>query len=298
MEFFLFVPQIRTTFERLVSTALAAEQAGFAGMVGMDHIEAPGAIGQPTFETTTVNTWIAARTSRLKVGSLITCDAFRHPAMLAHHAITLDHASGGRFELGIGWGSWAPDFEKFGIEPDQPRDRVARLGETLEVIKALWSGESVDFDGRFHKLRGAVLAPKPLGRIPILIGGSGPKTLALVRQHADWWNLDTRYNDRFHGPEFDDLRAQIGSARISVQQKVGHVPAGAAHEEVAEKAKRRFGRKGVRLGSGPELTDYFAELAGRGVERVYAWLSDYSAPDALEQFGSEVIAPLNGGERS
>ncbi len=297
MEFFLFVPQIRTTFERLVATALAAEQAGFAGMTGMDHVEAPGSAGQPNFETTTVNTWIAARTSRLKVGSLITCDAFRHPALLAHHAVTLDHASGGRFELGIGWGSWAPDFEKFGIEPDQARDRVARLGETLAVLKLLWSGESVDFDGQFHKLRGAALAPRPLGKIPILIGGSGPKTLALVRQHADWWNLDTRYNDRFHGPEFEDLRGQIGTARISVQQKVGHVAADASLDEVADKAKRRFGRKGVLLGSGGELVDYFAELAGRGVERVYAWLSDYSTPGALEQFGEEVIAPLSGANR-
>jgi alkanesulfonate monooxygenase SsuD/methylene tetrahydromethanopterin reductase-like flavin-dependent oxidoreductase (luciferase family) len=298
MEFFLFVPQIRTTFERMVTTALAAEQAGFAGMTGMDHIEAPGSVGQPNFETTTVNTWIAARTSRLKVGSLITCDAFRHPAMLAHHAVTLDHASGGRFELGIGWGSWAPDFEKFGVEPDQPRDRVARLGETLDVVKALWTGESVDYDGRFHKLRGAVLTPKPLGKIPILIGGSGPKTLALVRQHADWWNLDTRYTDRVQGQEFEDLRAQIGRARISVQQKVGHIVAGADREAVAEKAKRRFGRKGVRLGNGQELVDYFAELAGRGVERVYAWLSDYSTPGVLDQFGEDVIAPLGGCKRS
>jgi len=297
MEFYLYVPQIRASMDKLVATALAAEQAGFTGMVGMDHIEAPGAPGQPTFEATTVNTWIAARTSRLKVGSLITCDAFRHPVMLAHHAATLDNASGGRFELGIGWGSWAPDFEKFGVEPDQPRDRVVRLGETLEVLKLLWSGESVDFDGRFHKLRGAVLAPKPLGQIPILIGGSGPKTLALVRQHADWWNLDTRYGDRLHGQEFEDLRAQIGSARISIQQKVAHIASGADAEAVAEKSKRRFGRKGVRIGSGGELVDYFAELAGRGVERVYAWMADHSTPGALESFGAEVIAPLNGGQQ-
>ena len=119
-----------------------------------------------------------------------------------------------------------------------------------------------------------------------------------MRRHADWWNLDTRYNDRFHGAEFDELRAQIGAARISVQQKVGHVAAGAAPEEVAEKAKRRFGRKGVRLGSGGELVDYFAELASRGVERVYGWLSDYSAPGALEAFGEEVIAPLTGTRAS
>jgi alkanesulfonate monooxygenase SsuD/methylene tetrahydromethanopterin reductase-like flavin-dependent oxidoreductase (luciferase family) len=296
MEFYLFVPQIRTTFERLVSTAQAAEQAGFAGMTGMDHIEAPGSLGQPNFETTTVNTWIAARTSSLRVGSLITCDAFRHPALLAHHAVTLDHASGGRFDLGIGWGSWAPDFEKFGVGPDQPRDRVARLAETLEVLKLLWSGETVDYDGQFHKLRGALLAPKPLDRIPILIGGSGPKTLALVRKHADWWNLDTRYGDKLYGQEFEDLRAQIGTARISVQQKVAHVAQGADREEVAERSKRRFGRRGVQLGSGSELVDHFAELASRGVERVYAWMADYSSPGALEQFGEEVISPLGGGK--
>ena len=293
MEFVLYLPQVRTTFDRLVTTAQAAEAAGFVGMAGMDHIEAPGAVGQPTFETTTVNTWIAARTSRLMVSSLITCDAFRHPAMLAHHAVTLDAASNGRFELGIGWGSWTPDFEKFGVDPDQPRDRVVRLGETLEVLKLLWSGEVVDYDGRFHKLRGAQMMPKPIDRIPILIGGSGPKTLALVRQHADWWNLDTRYKDKFEGQAFEDLRAQIGSARISVQQKVAYVAPGTVREEVAEKSKRRFGRTAPRLGTGPELIDYFSELAERGVERVYAWFSDLAPPRLLEAFGEEVIAPLN-----
>jgi alkanesulfonate monooxygenase SsuD/methylene tetrahydromethanopterin reductase-like flavin-dependent oxidoreductase (luciferase family) len=293
MEFVLYLPQVKTTFDRLVTTAQAAEAAGFIGMAGMDHIEAPGAVGQPTFETTTVNTWIAARTSRLMVSSLITCDAFRHPAMLAHHAVTLDAASNGRFELGIGWGSWTPDFEKFGVDPDQPRDRVARLGETLEVLKLLWSGEVVDYDGRFHKLRGAQLMPKPIDRIPILIGGSGPKTLALIRQHADWWNLDTRYKDKFEGQAFEDLRAQIGSARISVQQKVAYVAPGTVREEVAEKSKRRFGRTAPRLGTGPELIDYFSELAERGVERVYAWFSDLAPPRLLEAFGEEVIAPLN-----
>jgi alkanesulfonate monooxygenase SsuD/methylene tetrahydromethanopterin reductase-like flavin-dependent oxidoreductase (luciferase family) len=293
MEFVLYLPQVKTTFDRLVTTARAAEAAGFVGMAGMDHIEAPGAVGQPTFETTTVNTWIAARTSRLMVSSLITCDAFRHPAMLAHHAVTLDAASNGRFELGIGWGSWTPDFEKFGVDPDQPRDRVARLGETLEVLKLLWSGEVVDYDGRFHKLRGAQMTPKPIDRIPILIGGSGPKTLALVRQHADWWNLDTRYKDKFEGQAFEDLRAQIGSARISVQQKVAYVAPGTVREEVAEKSKRRFGRTAPKLGTGPELIDYFSELAERGVERVYAWFSDLAPPRLLEAFGEEVIARMD-----
>jgi alkanesulfonate monooxygenase SsuD/methylene tetrahydromethanopterin reductase-like flavin-dependent oxidoreductase (luciferase family) len=294
MEFVLFLPQFRTSFDRLVATAQAAEQAGFVGMTGMDHIEAPGAIGQPTFEATTVNTWIAAHTTRLKVGSLVTCDAFRHPALLAHHAVSLDHASNGRFELGIGWGSWTPDFEKFGVGPEAPRDRVERLRETLEVLKALWSGERVDYEGRFHTLRGAVLAPKPLNKIPILIGGSGPKTLALVREHADWWNLDTRYKDKFEGQAFEDLRAQIGTARISVQQKLGYVGVGAVRQEVADKAAKRLGRSGTKVGTASELRDYFGDLAARGVERVYAWFSDLAAPATLKEFGDEVIRPTVG----
>jgi alkanesulfonate monooxygenase SsuD/methylene tetrahydromethanopterin reductase-like flavin-dependent oxidoreductase (luciferase family) len=294
MEFVLFLPQFRVTFDRLVATAQAAEKAGFVGMTGMDHIEAPGAIGQPSFEATTVNTWIAAHTTRLKVGSLVTCDAFRHPALLAHHAVSLDHASGGRFELGIGWGSWTPDFEKFGIGPDQPRDRVARLGETLDVLKALWSGEQVDYEGRFHTVRGAVLAPRPLNRIPILIGGSGPKTLALVRKHADWWNLDTRYKDKFEGQAFEDLRAQIGTARISVQQKVGFVGPGADRQAVADQAAKRLGRSGSKVGTALELVEHFTEMAARGVERAYVWFSDFAAAETLAAFGDEVIRPMGG----
>jgi alkanesulfonate monooxygenase SsuD/methylene tetrahydromethanopterin reductase-like flavin-dependent oxidoreductase (luciferase family) len=142
-------------------------------------------------------------------------------------------------------------------------------------------------------LRGAVLSPRPLGKIPILIGGSGPKTLALVRKHADWWNLDTRYKDKFEGQAFEDLRAQIGSARISVQQKVGYVAPGADRDDVAEKGRRRFGRSGSQIGTGDELVDYFGTLADRGVERVYAWFADLSPPGILAQFGEEVIARVN-----
>src|SRR5690349_10193935 len=135
MEFHLFLPQMRTSFERLVQTAKAAEAAGFIGMAGMDHLVATGAEEQVTYEAMTVNTWLAAHTERLKVSSLVLCDAFRHPAVLAQQAVSLDHASGGRFELGIGWGSYVNDFGYFGLQPNQPRDRVQRLRETLEVLK-------------------------------------------------------------------------------------------------------------------------------------------------------------------
>lgn len=155
MEFHLFLPQMRLSFDRLAASARAAEAAGFRGIAGMDHLVPPGAEAQPMYEAMVVSTWLAAHTERLAVGSLVLCDAFRHPAVLARQAVSLDHASGGRFELGLGWGSWDGEFSMFGVGPATPPARVRRMRETLEVLRALWAGETVDYRGEFHQLSGA-----------------------------------------------------------------------------------------------------------------------------------------------
>ena len=116
-EFHLFLPQMRMTLDALVERAQAAEAAGFVGMSGMDHLVPPLAFDQPMYEAMSTNLWLAAHTSTLKVGSLVLCDAFRHPAMLAREAVAIDHASGGRFEFGIGSGSVEDEFATFGVGP-------------------------------------------------------------------------------------------------------------------------------------------------------------------------------------
>jgi len=292
MEFFLFLPAIRQPFDRLVATARAAEAAGFTGMVGMDHLVPPAAEAQPMYEALITSAWIAAHTERLKVGSLVLCDAMRHPAVLAKQAVSLDHASGGRFELGIGWGSYQPDFDAFGLAPQTPRERVARLRETLEVIRALWSGETVNYRGEYHRLEAALQAPRPLHGIPIVVGGAGPKTLAIVRDHADWWNLDIRHRDKYPGGRFEALRAQIGSARISLQVMVGYLPSEEQRAGVTETAKRRFGYAQPEIGTGAKLLDYFGGLQAQGVERVYLWFCDFAPPETLAGFGADVIEKL------
>lgn len=292
MEFSLFLPQMRLSFDDLVARAQAAEAAGFAGIAGMDHLVPPLAEDKPMYEAFVVNTWLAARTERLTIGSLVLCDAFRHPAVLARQAVSLDHASGGRFELGIGWGSVADEFSVFGVGPAEPKARVQRLRETLEVLRALWAGETVDHDGEFHQLQGARQEPRPLGRIPIVIGGSGPKTLALVREFADWWNGDVRTIARL-----DELREQVGDARVSLQQVVALVPDGADRAEVELLTRRRFGHSSPVIGTAAELVDHFGGLADRGVERVYAWFADFAATDTLMAFGEGVISELGVGSR-
>ncbi len=287
MEFNLFLPQMRLSFPQIVDRARAAEAAGFVGITGMDHLAPPMAEDQPMFEAMVTNAWIAAHTSTLAVGSLVLCDAFRHPAVLAREAVSIHEASGGRFELGIGWGSVPTEFPVFGVGSTEPRARVERLRETLEVVRALWAGETVDYDGEFHHLAGARQAPVPTTPIPILIGGVGPRTLALVREHADWWNIHVGVLDRL-----DELKDQVGAARVSIQQMVAYVPDPAQREEVTGTALRRFGYSRPVIGTGPELVDHFAGLAERGVERVYVWFCDFAPPETLAGFGAEVAAVL------
>src|SRR6476660_4586884 len=127
MEFFLFLPQMRQTFDELAARARAAEAAGFDGIVGMDHLAPPLAADRPMYDAMITNTWLAAQTARLRVGSLVLCDAFRHPAVLAREAVSIDHASGGRYELGIGWGSVPEELATFGVGTTAPAARVQRL---------------------------------------------------------------------------------------------------------------------------------------------------------------------------
>jgi alkanesulfonate monooxygenase SsuD/methylene tetrahydromethanopterin reductase-like flavin-dependent oxidoreductase (luciferase family) len=207
--------------------------------------------------------------------------------VLAREAVTLDHASGGRFELGIGWGSVPDELERFGIGSTQAAVRVGRLRESLEIMTALWRGETVDYDGEHFVLRGAQQQPTPLTTIPLTIGGAGAKTMALVAAYADWWNVHISILDRF-----DEMRPLAGRARPSMQVQVAFVGPGADRNEVEEVSSRRFGWGRFVLGSPAELVDTFGALAARGVERFYVWFTDFAPPETVTAFGETVIAQL------
>ena len=290
LEYWVFLPQMRLTMDQLVDRARAAEAAGFTGIASMDHLAPPRAEGSPMFEAMITSAWLASRTGQLRVGSLVLCDSFRHPAVLAREAVSLDHASGGRFELGIGWGSVADELRTFGIGSTEPKARLSRLRESLEIMQALWAGETLDYEGEHFRLQGAQQQPGPLGRIPIVIGGAGRGTMELVAAHADWWNVHIGIVDKL-----DDMRSFSGHARCSLQVQVALVPDSSSREEIEATARRRFGPVPV-VGTAPELVEYFGSLAARGVERVYVWFCDFAPPDTLAAFGAGVIgAPAGPG---
>lgn len=292
--FHLYLPQMRLPVDAIAERAAAAEAAGFEGIAFMDHLAPPLALDQPMWDAMTVATWALAGTTTLQVGHLVLCDAFRHPAVLAREVTTLDHASGGRFELGIGWGSVPTEFTTFGVAPTEPRDRVARLGESLAILRGLWSGEPVDHAGEHFNLAGAQQRPSPTRPIPITIGGVGRRTLGLVREHADWWNVPIHQLDRV-----DELRDQAGDARLSVQTMVAFAPDAATRDEVEATARRRFAgtQMGERLvaGTADELAAHFAEQHAGGVDRFYVWFADFAPVDTVAGFGAVIAALADRG---
>jgi len=278
------------SFATITERARAAEQAGFDGIALMDHLAPPGLPTADMYDAITTAAAIAMGTTRLKIGHLVLCSSFRHPSVLAQEMVSLDHLSGGRCELGIGWGSVPGELTRFGLPLAASADRAARLGEYLEITEALFTGQPVDFEGEFFTLHGAQLSPRPLaGRIPVVIGGGGSRlTMPLVARYADWWNCPGYAFDRL-----DQLRPLAGTARISTQHPVGLAATAEDVPVATALAERRFGGwGGLITGTAADIAGRLAGLADRGVERFYLQFSDFGTPGTLDRFGDEVIPQL------
>lgn len=166
--------------DELRPLARRAEDLGASALTVADHVDdqlAPVAALMAAADATTA----------LRVGSLVFANDYRHPALLAREAATIDVLSGGRLEFGIGAGWMAHDYAVTGIDMDRPGVRIDRLEEALEVITATWSGEPVHHDGVHYRVEGLEGRPVPLQRPrpPIMIGGGGPRILALAARWAD-----------------------------------------------------------------------------------------------------------------
>ena len=276
-EWYLFLPQVRVPVADIVERARHAEASGFTGIAFIDHLEAPGLPDESIWEAMSVATWVAAKTERLRIGHLVLCDAFRHPAVLAKQAVTLSEASDGRFELGLGSGSWPAEFTRFDVGQQDPVARVKQLESHLDVISQYW--------GRGDDATRSQ-SPLPTHPIPLILGGTGRRMMELVRRYADWWNIPANHIDRLA-----ELAPAAGSARVSIQQMVGFVRKDSDPAKVREVSARRFGNLGSGLvcGDADELSGHFSNLSGQGVERFYVWFADFAAPESLHEFGETVI---------
>jgi alkanesulfonate monooxygenase SsuD/methylene tetrahydromethanopterin reductase-like flavin-dependent oxidoreductase (luciferase family) len=284
--FGVFLPQLRMSFDTILERTLAAEAAGFDSAWLMDHLAAPAAPEWDTLEGWTLAAGLATRTSRIRLGHLVTCDPFRHPAVLAKMAATLDVLSGGRLELGLGWGSVDAELRTFGIDAGPAPERAARLRETLEILPRMFAGEPFDYPGAHYRLAGAVGRPLPVQpHIPVHIGGAGPKlTMPLVRDFADWWNCPSYAADRLA-----EVRQLAGDARVSVQHPVGLAAGDADRDEVSGLTQRRFGSwGGVVTGTAAQVAGALIADVELGARGFVLQFHDFGTRATLERFMAEV----------
>ena len=178
------------TWEQTLDRWRLFTDVGFDSAWLCDHLVQPSRPTGPYFESWTLLAGLAARTERIRLGVLVSSNTFRHPALLAKQAVTVDHLSGGRLEVGLGAGWYEPEHAMFGIPFPEAAELVGRFREAVQVVDLLLRQEVSGFDGRYYRLREAPSRPPPVQapRPPLLLGAFGPRMLRTVARYADAWN--------------------------------------------------------------------------------------------------------------
>jgi F420-dependent oxidoreductase-like protein len=187
----LDISQHQLTWEELLARVRFAEEAGFTGAWVFDHFKPLyGDPAGPCLEAWTLLAALGSATKRIRLGTLVSGVTYRHPAVLAAGIVTVDHASAGRLDIGMGAAWFQAEHQMFGIEFPPIGERVARLDEALQVIDGLLTRDDVTFDGRYYTLKNATYRPRPVQqpRPPIWVGAGGTRMIEITARRADVWH--------------------------------------------------------------------------------------------------------------
>src|SRR5436190_1665494 len=296
-----------TTWPELSDTWKLVDSLGYDTAWMFDHFFAilsdPSG---PCFEGWVALTALATQSSSVQAGVLVTGNTYRHPAVLAKMAATLDHACGGRLIMGIGGAWFEQEHNAYGIPFYTTAERIRRLDEAVEIIKRLWSEKQVTFEGRYYQLRDAYCEPKPLQqpRPPIMIGGSGEQLmLRVIAKHADQWNTfgsPAVFQHKIEvlkehcsavGRNFEDIEVSWAGACLVSDSR----------EEISallERWSSVFGltpeqyAKGALVGSPAEVRDQIAKYIDVGVTHFIPIANAPFNQDSIRRFAEEVIPPF------
>jgi probable F420-dependent oxidoreductase len=189
LHFGVTIPQIKRTWDEAKSAAIEFEAMGYDSLWVCDHLYGPQSPTIPILEAWSELAAVAAITSKVELGTLVTPAGMRNPAHLGKVIATVDNIAGGRVIAGLG-GGWMPrEFTDFGVAFLDTGRRLGQLRETVQLLKRMWSEPEVTFEGKYVNVKNLVCEPKPPRQVPVLIGGGGEHvTLKIVAQHADIWN--------------------------------------------------------------------------------------------------------------
>ena len=303
----IYVPQLQFTYDDLVARARHCDELGFDSFWLFDHLYGAQMPDLPAFEGWTLATALLTETERLRIGHMVLCATFRHPALLGKMATTLDVISNGRLNVGIGSGSVEQEHVESGIPWRTFAERTEILEETLEILTRMFAGPRTTYEGRHFQVRDYPNVPGPVQqpRPPVYVGGVGEqRTLPLVARFADVWNVPTYALADLPAKNavLDAACAQVGrdpsEIRRSLEAVMVIAPDDAALAEALAKGERRFGGAGFGLhdggyiGTPSRIVDRIGEHRELGFTEFVFFLHDRAAPATLELIASDVLPHL------
>jgi F420-dependent oxidoreductase-like protein len=282
---FSFWPVNGQSWDTVLTLAQHVERSGWDGIWYADHFmpNTASAAG-PAQEVWSTLSALAVSVPRIRIGPLVLGNTYRHPAVVANMAATLDHISGGRLVLGMGAGWQENEHAKYALDYHTVGTRLRMLDEACQVIKALFNEQRANFDGRYYQLSDAPLDPKPLQEsLPLMIGGGGEKvTLRIVAQYADEWNV---WGDVAH------LRHKMSVLDRHCEQQ-GRDPASIARSaavlvhlsddpKVVKRIREEPQARATIAGNAAQLAEIVAEYAAAGVQELI--VPDFHLPHGTEK---------------
>jgi F420-dependent oxidoreductase-like protein len=285
-----------------------ADEAGFYWISVWDHFYANPLEDRnnPCFEAVASMASLASLTSRVRVGCLMFCTLFRNPGLLAKAAVTIDHISGGRCELGLGAGWFEEEFREFGYGFPPLKERLEQMDEAVRVIKSLFEEPVTHFKGKYYDLQGTVCSPKPVnGSMPIWIGGRGLNSAPrLAAKYADGFNTPYVSPDDFklRSERLEAACDRIGRDPAGITRSVNlhfHMGADEAGARAARERLQKFDearRQGAVTGTAQEVIDRigaYLEAGANGLNIAFRPPIDW---DAFEAYIEQVLPVFHTAE--
>jgi alkanesulfonate monooxygenase SsuD/methylene tetrahydromethanopterin reductase-like flavin-dependent oxidoreductase (luciferase family) len=254
-----------------------------------------------TLECLTAVNYMAGAFPLLDFGTIVLCQSYRNPALLAKMAATLQLLSGGRFILGIGAGWKADEYRAYNYDYPKPAVRIGQLEDTVEIIKRLWSSTPATYEGKYYSIENAYCEPKPDPRPPIMIGGGGEQlTLRVVAKHADWWNFPgstlENYTHKLDvlrqhcdavGRDYDEIRKTWACEQVAV----------AATEEEARRMATAspFSGNNLLVGTPEQVAEGLRTFTNVGVTYFMLRFCDFPGTEGVLRFAEEVMPLVRQG---
>lgn len=304
INFGVMLRQQKIDFSQIRETAELCDELGYHSAWFYDHILGIGGAEMDIFESWTLMSALSTATSNLRLGTMVLCNSFRPPALLAKMASTLDVISGGRLEFAIGAGWHEPEYRAYGYEFPGTVTRIEQLAEAVRIIRAMWTEEQATYKGQHFTVNEAYCNPKPAQtpHPPIMIGGVGERhLLRVVAELADEWNCPAN-----HALDFDhkldvltkhceEVGRDVNDIGLSQQTVCVLAKDRTELEEKLQKAQKRYGFFGNVeefgiVGTPDQCIKKIEEDEKKGIRKYTIFFSDIMNQDTLKFFAKEVMS--------